>query len=156
MNNKIEEPCSPEKMGELKEAFEQFDIENKGIISISKLSNLCKFVGYNISEQELHEKLKHSTEITYEEFLYFIIQKSVESKYPAAAGELFEALRVFDRDKDGLISLPDCKYVLMNIPKFANMFDVQGIMGILNTFQHLIHGKLYYKELVAYFYGNLS
>ena len=101
------------QINDLQEAFDLFDNDGGGSISVIELGNLFRCFGARKSQQELQEMLDRydddgSGEIDFEEFVSMMAETILE---PDVDPELHEAYRVFDRD-DGGISPKELKEVL--------------------------------------------
>lgn len=102
---------------ELKEAFNVFDKDNDGFITVKELGTVMRSLGYNPSAEELHDLIKvydkdDSGTIDLSEFMELMNNKMREQ---AEEKELIETFEVFDRNGDGLLSKEELKYVMESI-----------------------------------------
>lgn len=132
---------------EFREAFEEFDKDGSGAISSKELLGVMRAMGQNPTEDELNNMvmevdLDGNGTIEFPEFLEMMKKKAntVDQE-----GELREAFRIFDRNKDGYISMKELKKVTTllgatltkeEVDEFMKEADVDG------------NGKLDYDEFV--------
>lgn len=132
---------------EFREAFEEFDKDGSGAISSKELLGVMRAMGQNPTEDELNSMvmevdLDGNGTIEFPEFLEMMKQKASAVDQE---GELREAFRIFDRNKDGFISVKELKKVTTmlgasltkeELEEFMKEADVDG------------NGKLDYDEFV--------
>lgn len=102
------------KFQEIKEAFNVFDKDNDGFITIKELGTIMRSLGHNPTETELEEMIKlydkdESGTIDFSEFLDLMTNKMKETELEE---QLIETFKVFDRDGNGLLSGTELKYVM--------------------------------------------
>merc|ERR1711879_449408 len=100
---------------EFREAFEEFDKDGSGAISSKELLGVMRAMGQNPTEDELNNMvmevdLDGNGTIEFPEFLELMKQKATEDD---DADTIREAFKIFDRDKDGFISMKELKKVSM-------------------------------------------
>merc|ERR1711936_560473 len=98
---------------EFKEAFDEFDTDKSGTISPEELLGVLRAMGQNPTEDELlnlvlEVDIDGNGTIEFEEFLSMMKKKASEADEEA---DLREAFKIFDRDKDGYISMKELKKV---------------------------------------------
>jgi calmodulin len=103
-----------DKINEIKEAFQVFDKDSDGFITIKELATVMRSLGHNPTESELQDMIKQydkdeSGTIDFAEFFELMTNKMLESQIEE---ELIETFRVFDRDGNGLLSGQELKYVM--------------------------------------------
>merc|ERR1712003_533297 len=81
------------RTAEFKEAFDEFDKDGSGAISADELLHVLRAMGQNPTEDE---------------FISMMKKKASEIDEEA---DLKEAFKIFDRDKDGFISMKELKKV---------------------------------------------
>ena len=111
------EQLTEEKIAEFRDAFEIFDKDKDGIITIKELGEIMKNLGQNPTEQELNDMISEvdidgNGNIDFKEFLSLMARKMRDSD---TEEELLEAFKVFDRDGNGLISAQELKFVMTSI-----------------------------------------
>lgn len=108
------ESMSLEQIAEFKEAFQIFDKDGDGSITIKELDIVMRTLGQETSEEILKKMIKEvdddeSQTIDFREFLGLMERKIRENDTEA---ELLEAFKIFDRDNNGLISLQELRFVM--------------------------------------------
>ena len=98
---------------DIKEAFNVFDKDNDGFITIKELGTVMRSLGHNPTEMELQDMIKlydkdESGTIDFPEFLDLMTTKMKETELEE---QLIETFKVFDRDGNGLLSGQELKYV---------------------------------------------
>merc|ERR1711936_995988 len=98
---------------EFKEAFDEFDTDKSGTISPEELLGVLRAMGQNPTEDELlnlvlEVDIDGNGTIEFDEFLSMMKKKASEVDEEA---DLREAFKIFDRDKDGYISMKELKKV---------------------------------------------
>ncbi len=106
-----------EKIQEFKEAFEIFDKDKDGYITIKELGEIMKQLGQVPSETELQDMINEvdvdgNGNIDFKEFLGLMARKMRDTD---TEEELIEAFKVFDRDGNGLISSNELKHVMLSL-----------------------------------------
>jgi calmodulin len=114
MKNMIDNNNALESISNLKKAFEVFDKNKDGNISISDLKDLVKLLGQEISDVQLqsiiHEVDSDGKEkIDFKEFLGLMSRKMRD---PDTDEELIEVFKVFDSEGDGTISKKEMKLIV--------------------------------------------
>jgi calmodulin len=114
MKNMTDNNNALENVANLKKAFEVFDKNKDGNISLSDLKDLVKLLGQEISDLQLqsiiHEVDSDGKEkIDFKEFLGLMSRKMRDSD---ADEELIEVFKVFDSEGDGTISKKEMKLII--------------------------------------------
>lgn len=104
---------------QIREAFNVFDKDNDGFITLKELGTVMRSLGQNPTENELHDLIKQydrdeSGTIDFSEFFELMLKKFHESQMESEVFEIFEAL---DRDGNGLLS----------------GFEIQAVMKLVNV-----------------------
>lgn len=113
----MNEHLTEEKIEEFKEAFEIFDKEHQGYITMKELGNMMKQLGQVPSETEIQDMINEvdvdgNGNIDFKEFLGLMARKMRDTD---TEEELIEAFKVFDRDGNGLISSAELKHVMCSL-----------------------------------------
>jgi len=108
------ESLTLEQIAEFKEAFQIFDKDGDGSITIKELDIVMRTLGQETSQDTLEKMIKdvdddESKTIDFREFLGLMEKKIRENDTEA---ELLEAFKIFDRDNNGLISLQELRFVM--------------------------------------------
>lgn len=111
------EHLTEEKIHEFKEAFEIFDKDKDGYITIKELSEIMRSLGQLPSETELQDMINEvdvdgNGNIDFKEFLGLMARKMRDTD---TEEELIEAFKVFDRDGNGLVSSVELKHVMLSL-----------------------------------------
>lgn len=111
-----------ERYEEIKEAFQVFDKDNDGFITIKELATVMRSLGHNPTETELLDLIQQydrdgSGTIDFAEFFELMTKKMKDVELEE---ELIETFKVLDRDGNGLLSGHELKAVL-------------GVVGIVLT-----------------------
>lgn len=118
-------------MLELKDAYSLFDRLGDGKASAKEIPNILRAVGLNPMKEELEKLSKDlgkKKRLDFEEFLPIYV--SFSKKRPAKEDDFVEALRVFDRDGNGMISAAQLRHVLMNLGDKMNEEQVDAIVSL--------------------------
>ena len=104
-----------EKLIELREAFEIFDRDKDGFITIKELGEVMKNLGQAPTESELQDIINEididgNGNIDFKEFLGLMSRKMRDTD---AEEELMEAFKVFDRDGNNFITSSELKHVML-------------------------------------------
>ncbi len=111
------EQLTEDKIAEFREAFEIFDKNKDGYITIKELGEIMKNLGQSPTEAELTDMINEvdidgNGNIDFKEFLGLMARKMRDSD---TEEELIEAFKVFDRDGNGLISASELKHVMVSL-----------------------------------------
>lgn len=111
------EEISDVKLREYREAFENFDKDHNGSISIKELASMMKSLGQNPTDQELREIISEvdidgNGHIDFNEFV-IIMQK--RSKETDPGDEIIAAFRVFDKEGNGTLSTKELRHIMTTI-----------------------------------------
>ena len=112
---------SRDRIEELKEAFDLFDENGNGSISIQELAQIFKSIGHYPSLDELRDMLNEDNkdesleekkiDVTFREFLKLMNNKSKDDDLRR---ELKEAFKILDKDGHGLIDITELKETLLS------------------------------------------
>merc|ERR1712088_172073 len=120
------------RSAEFKEAFDEFDKDNSGTISPEEqLLNLV-----------LEVDIDGNGTIEFEEFLTMMKKKASEADEES---DLREAFKIFDRDKDGFISMKELKKVCSMLGTMLTKEELDEFMAEADKDGN---GKLDYDEFV--------
>ncbi|KAF5206380.1 Calmodulin-related protein [Thalictrum thalictroides] len=106
-----------EQIIEFEEAFNLFDKDGDGCITIDELATVIRSLDQNPTEEELLDMINEvdvdgNGTIEFEEFLNLMAKKMKETD---ADEELKEAFKVFDKDQNGYISATELRHVMINL-----------------------------------------
>ena len=140
MNNKIVEnlvidDLTDEQIIEFREAFQAFDKDGNGSITVSELGTVMRSLGQNLSEAEIKEMIdivdedKNGT-IDFQEFLHLMARKM---KLIRKEEELLNAFNILDKDGNGKISKYEFRYNLMTSDSNLNGEDIEEFIKKIGT-----------------------
>ena len=102
---------------EIKEIFNLFDKSNRGQVATSELGTLVRALNLNPTETEINEMKakvdKNNTGMFGLQILEEVVQARGRDK--ETLQDLIDALKVFDSDHDGKISVKDFKNAMSNM-----------------------------------------
>ncbi|KAE8698277.1 Calmodulin-like protein 11 [Hibiscus syriacus] len=119
-----------EQVTELKEAFDFFDKDGDGCITVEELATVIRSLDQNPSDQELQDTINEADAdgngtIEFSEFLNLMAKKMQESD---AEEELKEAFKVFDKDLNGYISASELRNVMMKLGEKLSDEEVEQMI----------------------------
>ncbi|EWC43761.1 calmodulin [Drechslerella stenobrocha 248] len=105
---------SSDEIETFREAFNHFDKDGNGEISVDELADVMRSLGQNPTEEELrdiiHEVDRNFTDtIDFEEFLELMAPRDDVRNIET---ELRDAFNVFDKDKTGTIDATELRHVM--------------------------------------------
>jgi len=132
---------------EFKEAFDEFDTDGSGTISPEELLGVLRAMGQNPTEDELlnlvmEVDIDGNGTIEFEEFLNMMKKKANETDEEA---DLREAFKIFDRNKDGWITMKELKKVASMLGTMLTKEELDEFMAEADADGN---GKLDYDEFV--------
>ncbi|XP_066242052.1 troponin C, skeletal muscle isoform X2 [Saccopteryx leptura] len=98
---------SEEMIAEFKAAFDMFDADGGGDISVKELGTVMRMLGQTPTKEELDAIIEEVDEdgsgtIDFEEFLVMMVRQMKEDAKGKSEEELAECFRIFDRCTGGL------------------------------------------------------
>ena len=140
MNKKIVESLvidnlTDEQIIEFREAFQAFDKDGNGSITVSELGTVMRSLGQNLSEAEIKEMIdivdedKNGT-IDFQEFLHLMARKM---KLIRKEEELLDAINILDKDRNGKISKYELRYYLLSADSKINGEDIEEFIKTIGT-----------------------
>lgn len=149
-NNSYNLEISPEEYEEYKEAFDMYDKDGSGSISVMEFIKALKNMGQTLSQDEINNLIQsidgdNSGEIDFNEFLIFMVQKK---RNKDEEDLILRAFKSFDKDKDGKLSINEFKYILCNLGH--NRFTQDDCDLIFSELDLNQDGYLDYVEFIKY------
>ncbi|KAK3040505.1 hypothetical protein RJ639_028951 [Escallonia herrerae] len=119
-----------EQIVEFQEAFNLFDKNGDGCITVEELATVIRSLDQNPTEEELHGMINEvdadgNGTIEFVEFLNLMAKKIKETD---AEEELKEAFKVFDKDQNGYISATELRHVMINLGEKLTDEEVQQMI----------------------------
>jgi len=136
------------RKAELKAAFDLFDADSNGCITIQELGDIFRASGQNPTNEELRKMLnegqenKNSEYMTYEGFLN-LMRKKIQD--PETIEELEEAFKIFDPEGKGMINNLDVRQALIDS---GDNFSKDELDRIIEEADDDKDGYINYHELV--------
>jgi calmodulin len=124
-------PLSPEQIAEFRDAFNIFDKDGDGRVTVKELSTVFRALGQNPSASEVEAMVAEvDTEgtqtVDFSEFLEMMArllrEKSIEE-------EVKDAFAAFDKDKDGKITAAELIHILKNIGEPLPQEDIDEMIA---------------------------
>jgi Ca2+-binding EF-hand superfamily protein len=140
-----------EKRQEYKEAFDMFDHDGSGIISVDEIYRVMKNMGNEMSMDEIKfmiSDLDHdgSGTIDFEEFITFM-QRTQVSEEISEEEEVIRAFQSFDKDGNGWLSCDEFRHILCNL---GDKFSEEEVLEIFKEADLNNDGKIEYREFVDF------
>ena len=115
---------------EYKDAFEMFDKNKDGKITIMELANVMRSLNLDPTEEELKEMIDEvdldgNGEIDFEEFVTLMNRRSKETDTEEV---ILNAFRVFDIEGNGLLSITDMRHIMINMTENVNEDELDEIL----------------------------
>ncbi|XP_064622997.1 neo-calmodulin-like isoform X2 [Lineus longissimus] len=103
---------------EYRKAFNLFDLDHNGRITVSELGTVMRMLGQNPTENDLEDMIvEHDLDgngtIEFNEFSVMMDKRKEE--VPDPQQHLRDAFKVFDRNGDGLISAAELRHAMTNL-----------------------------------------
>ena len=119
-----------ERRLEYKDAFEMFDKNKDGKITIMELANVMRSLNLDPTEEELKEMIDEvdldgNGEIDFEEFVTLMNRRSKETDTEEV---ILNAFRVFDIEVNGLLSITDMRHIMINMTDYGLEDDLDDIL----------------------------
>merc|ERR1712098_864109 len=135
------------RTAEFKEAFDEFDTDGSGTISPEELLGVMRAMGQNPTEDELLNLVMEvdvdgNGTIDFPEFLDMMRKKAHEVDEEA---DLWEAFKIFDRNRDGFIDMKELKRVTDMLGTMLTKEEIDEFMAEADRDGN---GKLDYDEFV--------
>ena len=119
-----------EKLAEYKDAFDMFDKDHSGDISVKELAALFRALGHSIPDSEIKDLIDSvdttgSGVVSFDEFVSLLLK--VEASNETEEEEVIKAFKVFDRDGNGSLSCAEFKHILTNLGDKFTEAEVEEI-----------------------------
>ncbi|KAK7075719.1 hypothetical protein SK128_024944 [Halocaridina rubra] len=123
----------PDQIDTLKKAFDSFDTEKLGYITIDTVSTILRMMGIKISDKNLAEVIAEtdqdgSGQLEFEEFVELAAKFLIEEDEEALKAELKEAFRIYDKEGNGFITTEVLREILSEIDNKLTPEDLDGII----------------------------
>jgi calmodulin len=141
------EKLTEQQIAEFKEAFNLFDKDGDGAISVKELGTVMRALGNNPTESELQDIINELDQnqdntIDFPEFMNIMAKRGKEGD---TEEELIEAFKVFDKDGNGFISAAELRHVMTNLGEKLTDDEVDEMIKEADTDGD---GQINYHEFV--------
>ena len=138
-----------EKLDEYKEAFDMFDKDHSGTISIDEIAKIMKNFGNPLSKDEIREMIKDidtsgDGELDFDEFVTLMQRQEVVEDDD---DEVLRAFQSFDKDQNGYITNTEFRYILT---KLGERFTDQEVDTLFRECDLDDDGRLNYEEFIEF------
>jgi calmodulin len=140
-----------DKIAEYKEAFDMFDKDGGGTISVAEIVKIMKNFGYPIKKSEAQKMISEiddngDGEIDFEEFVTLMER---QTNYVDETDEelVLRAFKSFDKDNDGKITNYEFKYILTQM---GDKFSEDELNTLFQECNLDINGILDYQEFINF------
>ena len=108
-----------DKIHEYQEAFDMFDKDKSGTISVPEISKIMKNFGYPLSKKEIESMIatintSGTGNLTFEEFVT-LMEKQTSLVDETDEDAVLRAFKSFDKDHDGKITNFEFRYILTQL-----------------------------------------
>ena len=138
-----------EKVAEYKEAFDMFDRNKKGTVSIGDLTKIMKNFGYPMSKEEAKSMISNvdasgDGEVDFEEFV-MLMEKQVHN---LGDDPVVNAFRDFDKNDDGKITNHEFRYILTHVGE--NTFSDEEVNSLFSECGLKDDDNLEYEDFILF------
>lgn len=150
------EPITEKKIAEFREAFEIFDRDNDGYITIKELAEIMRNLGNAPSEGEIQDMIAEvdidgNGNINFQEYISLMARRMRDGDLEE---EMKQVFKLFDRDGNGKIDASELKSLMIGIGEKITDDEVDDMIreadkdgdGFVdyNEFKDIIENKEYY------------
>ena len=116
---------------EIKEIFMLFDKNSDGYVHTQELGTLIRALNLNPTESEINEMIKKVDPQQSGQFNLAALEGLIRErgKDTDTVNDVIEALKVFDSDHDGKISVEEFTYAMMNMGECMQEAEIQEIIA---------------------------
>ncbi|XP_072862330.1 troponin C, skeletal muscle isoform X1 [Chlorocebus sabaeus] len=124
---------SEEMIAEFKAAFDMFDADGGGDISVKELGTVMRMLGQTPTKEELDAIIEEVDEdgsgtIDFEEFLVMMVRQMKEDAKGKSEEELAECFRIFDRNADGYIDPEELAEIFRASGEHVTEEEIESLM----------------------------
>ena len=116
---------------EIKEIFMLFDKNSDGFVHTQELGTLVRAINLNPSEAEILEMMKKVDPNNSGQFDLTSLENLIRDRGndPDTLDDVITALKVFDADRDGKISVEEFTYAMVNMGERMSEQEIQEIVA---------------------------
>uniref|UniRef100_A0A8C5V2E0 Troponin C, skeletal muscle n=1 Tax=Microcebus murinus TaxID=30608 RepID=A0A8C5V2E0_MICMU len=134
---------SEEMIAEFKAAFDMFDADGGGDISVKELGTVMRMLGQTPTKEELDAIIEEVDEdgerarsglglssgtIDFEEFLVMMVRQMKEDAKGKSEEELAECFRIFDKNADGYIDAEELAEIFRASGEHVTEEEIESLM----------------------------
>ena len=143
-----------DKVAEYKEAFDMFDRNKTGTLSIGDITKIMKNFGYPMTKEEARGMISNvdasgDGEVDFEEFV-MLMEKQVHN---LSDDPVLLAFRDFDKNDDGKITNREFKYILTHVGE--NTFSEEEVEGLFKDCGLKEEDELEYEDFIVFWRTNM-
>jgi len=155
MNESICDQLDKAQVEGLRKAFDAFDMDKKGSISVETISTILRMMGVKVSDKNFMEIVAEvdedgSGELEFEEFCALAAKFLIEEDEESLKAELKEAFRIYDKQGDGFITTQVLKEILHELD---NKLTEEDLLGIIDEVDEDGSGTLDFDEFMQMMAG---
>ena len=140
------EQLSEQQIEEFKKAFQHFDMNGDGVISIDELSVAMRELGHYPTEIELQEMIQEADAnrdnvLDFEEFVAMMLRTIHDSETEM---KTLEAFKLFDPDGTGYILKAELKTLMLNFGEPMKEEEIDELLGLAEDEQ----GQIEYEQFI--------
>ena len=140
-----------DKIAEYKEAFDMFDKDGSGTISVNEIVKIMKNFGYPIKKSKAQKMVadiddNSDGEIDFEEFVT-LMEKQTNTVEETDEELVLRAFKSFDKDHDGKITNYEFKYILTQM---GDKFTEDEVNQLFKECNLDINGTLNYQDFINF------
>ena len=143
-----------EKLAEYKEAFDMFDRNKKGTLSIGDITKIMKNFGYPMSKEEARSMISNvdssgDGEVDFDEFV-MLMEKQIHN---LGEDPVVLAFRDFDKNDDGKITNHEFKYILTHVGD--NLFTEEEVNNLFSECGLKEDEEIEYEDFILFWRTNM-
>ena len=121
MSSSPQKQLSELTIGDYRDAFKTFDLDEDGYLSLKEVSDLLMSLGMPVSEDELREMtnevdIEGNGTVDFKEFIQLMARKLRDMDNEE---EYIEAFKIFDKNSDDLISIDELREVMTILGQYV-------------------------------------
>jgi len=140
---------TPDKIDQIRSAFDEFDDDNDGEIEVQMLERALRSYGLIPSPEEIEqisEDLNQSPTVSFNTFAFLVFRMS-KSTNPEK--ELLASFRLFDRDGTGKIPYQLTRSVLTNLKRPLTEVQLETLLGNIEIDNGFIDYRVLVKRMLT-------
>ncbi|CAD5114902.1 DgyrCDS3936 [Dimorphilus gyrociliatus] len=128
---------SEEQIAELKVAFDMFDKDGDGCVTVEELKTVMRSLGQNPTDRDIDEmtngNIKHGDgNIDFVQFIEMLANFSASSN-GTSEEEIREAFKAFDKDGNGFISADEISSIMSKLGEHLSENEIKEMIEMADT-----------------------